>query len=164
MLWLKVHSQGLLRPSVIRVLCQALEPTAFLVHPVLTAIAEEAVAAQSSAAWKLPGLCRRSRPILQLMIFVFPAFILSLFSSIASFQVKGGVLSLGEHWPSLQTLHYTPNQHGYSSAHWHTSTAPVAQSTPPHQVFSSPTDELLRHSIKPLLQVYESHVESLVGS
>ena len=34
--------------SVIRVLCQALEPTAFLVHPVLAAIAEVAVAAHSS--------------------------------------------------------------------------------------------------------------------
>ena len=43
-------------PSVIRVLCQELEPTAFLVHPVLAAIAEDAVAAHSSAtdgAWKL---------------------------------------------------------------------------------------------------------------
>ena len=39
-----------------QVFCQALEPAAFLVHPVLAAIAEEAVAAQSSAAdgtWKL---------------------------------------------------------------------------------------------------------------
>ena len=35
--------------SVIRVLCQTLEPTAFLVHPVLAAIAEDAVAAHSSA-------------------------------------------------------------------------------------------------------------------
>ena len=42
--------------SVIRVLCQALEPIAFLVHPVLGAIAEDAVAAHSSATggtWKL---------------------------------------------------------------------------------------------------------------
>ena len=35
-----------------------------------------------------PELCRRSRPIPQIMIFVFPAFTLSPFSSIASFQVK----------------------------------------------------------------------------
>ena len=42
--------------SLVRVLFQALEPTAFLVHPVLAAIAEDAVAAHSSAtegAWKL---------------------------------------------------------------------------------------------------------------
>ena len=71
-LWLKVHSHLLLRacllgsirtlptqaglPSVDRVFCQALEPTAFLVHPVLAAIAEDVVAAHSSAtdgAWKL---------------------------------------------------------------------------------------------------------------
>ena len=42
--------------SVVRVLCQVLEPTAFLMHPVLAAVAEDAVAAHSSAtdgAWKL---------------------------------------------------------------------------------------------------------------
>ena len=42
--------------SIVRVLFQALEPTAFLVHSVLAAIAEDAVAAYSSAtdsAWKL---------------------------------------------------------------------------------------------------------------
>ena len=75
--------------SIVRVLFQALEPTAFLVHPVLAAIAEDAVAAHSSAtdsAWKLA--CRRSSPIPQIMIFVFPAFTLSPFFSIASFQVK----------------------------------------------------------------------------
>ena len=41
--------------SVVRVFFQTLEPTAFLVHPVLAAIAEDAVAAHSSAtdgAWK----------------------------------------------------------------------------------------------------------------
>ena len=85
-LWLKVHSHLLLRAcllgtkrklppqacqvlpvvchpsslapctSVVRVFFQALEPTAFLVHPVLADIAEDAVAAHSSAtdgAWKL---------------------------------------------------------------------------------------------------------------
>ena len=39
-----------------RVLCQVLEPIAFLVHPVLTAFAEDAVAAHSSATdstWEL---------------------------------------------------------------------------------------------------------------
>ena len=42
--------------SVIRVLCQGLEPTAFLVTLVLAAISEDAVAAHSSATdstWKL---------------------------------------------------------------------------------------------------------------
>ena len=42
--------------SVVRVLCQALEPTAFLVQPVLAAVVEDAVAAHSNAtdgAWKL---------------------------------------------------------------------------------------------------------------
>ena len=84
-LWLKVHSHLLLRAcllgskrklppqacqvrpglpsvvchpctSIVRVLFQALEPTAFLVHPVLAAIAEDAVATHSSAtdsAWEL---------------------------------------------------------------------------------------------------------------
>ena len=44
------------RTYVVRVFFQALEPTAFLVQPVLAAIAEDAVAAHSSAtdgAWKL---------------------------------------------------------------------------------------------------------------
>ena len=35
-----------------------------------------------------PELCRRSSPVLQIMIFVIPAFTLSPFFSIASFQVK----------------------------------------------------------------------------
>ena len=42
--------------SVISGLCQALEPTVFLVHPVLAAIAEDAVAAHfcsKDSAWKL---------------------------------------------------------------------------------------------------------------
>ena len=53
--------------SIIRVLCQALEPTAFLVHPVLAAIAEDAVAANSSAtdgalklAWTLQEVQART--------------------------------------------------------------------------------------------------------
>ena len=71
--------------SIIRVLCQALEPTAFLVHPVLAAIAEDAVAARSGNSAEL---CMRSRPIPQTMIFIFPAFTLSPSSSSASFQVK----------------------------------------------------------------------------
>ena len=42
--------------SLIRLLCQMLQPTAFLVHPVLAAIAEDDVAAHSSvtdSTWKL---------------------------------------------------------------------------------------------------------------
>ena len=73
--------------SVIRVLCQVIEPTAFLVHSVLAAVAEDAVAVHSSAHGNSPDLCRRSRPVPQIMIFVFPAFTQS-FLSIASFQVK----------------------------------------------------------------------------
>ena len=75
--------------SSVRVFFQVLEPTALLVHPVLAAIAEDAVAAHSSAtdgAWKLA--CRRSSPVPQIIIFVFPAFTLSPFFSIASFHVK----------------------------------------------------------------------------
>ena len=48
-------SQALCAP-VIRVLCQGLEPTAFIMYPVLAAVSEDAVAAHSSAtdsAWKL---------------------------------------------------------------------------------------------------------------
>ena len=128
-----------------------------------------------------PELCRRSRPIPQIMIFIFAAFTLSPFSSIASFQVKSLLThSLGdsvmiirssawrssqgtpeqnscdkasstkmkssvlstepcEHQPLLQTLHCTPHQHGQGSKHWHTSSAPVTQSTPPHKFFSTPT-------------------------
>ena len=65
-----------LRTSVIRVLCQALDPTAFLVHPVLAAIAEESVPAHSSATdstWTSSELCRRPRPVPQIIIFVFLA-------------------------------------------------------------------------------------------
>ena len=58
-LWSTVQgacSSLVLSTPVTRVLCQGLEPTAFLVHPVLAAIAEDAVAAHSSATdgtWKL---------------------------------------------------------------------------------------------------------------
>ena len=79
MMWLKVT-------FVIRVLCQVLEHTAFLVHPVLAAVAEDAVATHSSAQTahgNSPELCRRSSPVPQI-----PAFTLSLFSSIDSLQVK----------------------------------------------------------------------------
>ena len=37
---------------------------------------------------EMPELCRRSRPMPRVMSFIFPAFSLSPFSSIASFQVK----------------------------------------------------------------------------
>ena len=102
------------------------------------------------------------------MIFIFPAFTLSPFSSIASFEVKSLLThslsnslmtrrsqNLGEHQPSLQTLHCTPHQHRHGSEHWHTSPAPVAQSTPPHHVFSVPTrwlSEALGQTPSPGLQ------------
>ena len=75
--------------SVIRVLCQELEPTAFFTHPVLAAkmlLLPTTVPQPVQENW--PELCRRSRPVPQIMIFFFPAFSLSPFSSIASFQVK----------------------------------------------------------------------------
>ena len=75
--------------SVVRVFFQALEPTALLVHPVLAAIAEDAVAAHSSATGgNSPEHCRRSSPIPQIIIFVFRAFTLRPFFSIASLHVK----------------------------------------------------------------------------
>ena len=79
-------------------------------------------------------------------------------------RTVGWVPSLGEHRPLPQTLHCTSHQRGLSSVLRHTPPAPVAQSTTPHWVFSAPTRYLLRHSVKHLLQVYESHVESLSGS
>ena len=95
LLWPAVQVEcGSLSPctSVVRVLCQALEPTAFLVHPVLAAVEEEMLLlptpVQQTAHGNLHELCRRSRPVPQIMIFVFPVFTLSPFFSIASFQVK----------------------------------------------------------------------------
>ena len=43
---------------------------------------------QQTAHGNSPELCRRSRPVPQIMILVFPAFTLSPYFSIASFQVK----------------------------------------------------------------------------
>ena len=39
----------------------------------------------------------------------------------------------------LTLLHCIPHQHGHGSVHRHTSPASVAQSTPPHSVFSAPS-------------------------
>ena len=52
------HPRGMQFPSTVYICsqCQALEPIAFLVHPVLAAIAEDTVAAHSIAtdgAWEL---------------------------------------------------------------------------------------------------------------
>ena len=152
-----------------------------------------------------PELCGRPRPVPQIMIFVFPAFTLSPFSSIASFQVKsllkffddsamisrssaqrssqgtpernsrdkasntmmksrGWVPSLGEHPSSLQTLHCTLTN---------TDTAPRIDTHPLHQShnpllhtkFSQrPSDDLPRHSIKRLPQVYKCHVVPLLAA
>ena len=54
-------------------------------------------------------------------------------------KAAGWVQSLGEHQPSLQTLHCTPHQHGHGSWHWNTFPVPGALSTHPHQVSSVPT-------------------------
>ena len=43
---------------------------------------------QQTAHGNSPELCRRSSPVPQIIIFVFPAFTLSPFFSIASFHVK----------------------------------------------------------------------------
>ena len=45
-----------------------------------------------------PELCRRSSPVPQIMIFVFPAFTLNPFSSIASFHVKSFLTSICWGW------------------------------------------------------------------
>ena len=160
-----------------------LVPNAFLVHPVLAAVAEDAVAAQSSAtdstwklAWALQEVQARTTYDLHLSCIYSLSFLLHCFfpsqeppdrflkrfsddNKVISvgpasgphsgirmtrpqaqwWRAVGWVPSLGEHRPSLQTLHCTPHQHKHGSVHWHTSPTPVAQSTPPHQVFSVPT-------------------------
>ena len=55
---------------VIRVLCQALEPTAFLMHPVQTMLLLP-TSVRQTAHGNSPELCRRSSPVPQIMIFVF---------------------------------------------------------------------------------------------
>ena len=77
--------------SVIRVLCQTLEPIAFIVHPCLQPLQKMLLLpfpVRQTAHENWPELCRRSRPVPQIMIFVFPAFTLSPFSSIDSILVK----------------------------------------------------------------------------
>ena len=72
--------------SVIRVLCQALEPTAFLCTQCLQPLQKMLLLStpvRQTAHGNLPELCRMSRPVPQNMIFIFPAFTLSPFSSIA---------------------------------------------------------------------------------
>ena len=76
--------------SVIRVLCQVLESTAFLtqcLQPLQNMLLLPTPVRQT-AHGNSPELCRRPRPMSQIMIFVFPAFTLSPFSSNTSFQVK----------------------------------------------------------------------------
>ena len=60
-------------------------------HTKFAAIAVDAVVAYSCttySAWVLPELCKRSRPVPQIMTFVFPAFTLNPFFSMASFHIK----------------------------------------------------------------------------
>ena len=93
---LKEASQGAcsslaLCTSVIRVLCQALELTASLVHQVLAAIAGYCCYPLQCDRWCMETHLNSAGgpvPQYQIMIFIFPAFTLSPFSSIAPFQVK----------------------------------------------------------------------------
>ena len=163
---------------------------------------------QKTVHWNLPELCRRSIPVPQIAIFIFPAFTLNYFFSIASFQVKS-LLTI----PQVIQQWYKGHQHRDPTGNpraelawqglkhndeeqwaeywvlvnidllyklftvpltntdmaqcigiiacipWNSST--VHSSTPFSQL---PPDDLPRRLIKCLLQVYESHVESLVGS
>ena len=81
-MWSAIQGQSYslaLSTSVNRVFCQVLEPTAFLVHPVLAATAEDAVAAHFSAtdcAWKLcleTGLNSAGSPGLYIRAQLFKA-------------------------------------------------------------------------------------------
>ena len=195
--------------SVIRVLCQALEPTAFLVHPVLAAIAEDAVAAHSSVTdgtWKLtcsaggPGPYYRlwSLSFLHLLAVLSPPLLLpcqeppdtfleqfSDDNKVIGREVHPGDPRMELSWQCFK--HNDEEQRAEYQAlvntdlHFKLFTAPLTntdmapcisihplyQSHNPllHTKFSQrPPDDFPRHSIKHLLQVYESHIESLVGS
>ena len=80
---------------VIRVLCQVLEPTAFLVHPVLEPLQKMLLLptqVRQTAHGNSSELCRRTRPyhrsktFLHLLLILSPSLLLS--KSSASFQVK----------------------------------------------------------------------------
>ena len=64
-------------------------------------------------------------------------------------------------WTSNSSLYPSPTQTWLRAFVYIPCTS---RTTPPHQVFSAPTRWLPSYLIKPLLQVYKSHVESLVGS
>ena len=112
-LWLKVYSHRLLRAcllgskrslsdfpvwsavqeacsslapctSVVRVFFERLSPLHFLCSQCLQPLQKMLL---PTPVRNSPELCRRSSPAPQIMIFVFPAFTLSPFSYIASFQV-----------------------------------------------------------------------------
>ena len=99
-LWLKVHSHLLLRACLLGSkgklpppACQVkhLSPLHFLCTQCLQPLQKMLllpIPVRQTAHGNSPELCRRSRPVLQIMIFVFPVFTLSPFFSIASFQVK----------------------------------------------------------------------------
>ena len=133
--------------SVVGVFFQALEPTAFLVYPLLAAFAEDAVAAHSSAtdgAWKLGWTLQEVQSCtvdhdLCLSCIYSQSFLLhrglprglqsgTLVMRLQAqwWRAAGWVLILGEHQPSLQTLHCTPHLNEHGSGHLHTSPAPVA--------------------------------------
>ena len=99
-----------------------------------------------------PEICRKSRPVPQIMILVFPTFTFSPFSSIAEppdtflerFSDDNKVIG-------IEVLPGDPRAEQW----WRTSPAPVTQSTLPHQVFSAPTrlpSEALDQAPSPGLQ------------
>ena len=94
---------------IIRIWCQSLKPTAFLnlMHPKFAAIAVDAVVAYScmTVHGYSSELCKGSRPVPQIMIFVFPALTLNLFFSMAFYTLPlkcGEVLCYTLRCPSIR--------------------------------------------------------------
>ena len=155
----------------------------------------------------LPELCRRSRPIPHIMIFVFPAFTLNpllhcFFPSqeppdtflewlrddkkVICIEVLLGDLRAKLTWWGFSKHNDKEHRAEYwdlvnTDLHFKLFTLPLtntdmAQCIGIHPLDLSPNpllctklsqyppNDLPRHSVRCLLQVYESHVESLVGS
>ena len=170
-LWLKVHSHLLLRACLLGSE-RKLPPQTCQVRPGLPSVVCHLRGVQFpgtvyiysqgpfSSAWAhciscAPSACSHCRRCCCCPLQCDRQCMETHLNSAQWWRAVGWVLILGEHQPSLQTLHYTPHQHGHSSVHLHTSPAPVAQSTPPHQVFSAPTrwpSEVLNQTPSPGLQ------------
>ena len=132
---------------------------------------------------------------LQIMIFIFPAFTLSPFSSIASFQIKSLLThSLSDSAMITMSLVYrssqgTPEWNKASSTmmkqwaeywalmnndlHFKLFIVPLTNTDTAQRIGIHPVDQsqnpllhtkFSQHSLDDLLQVYKSHVQSLVGS